>query len=169
MALLSPESRQRTKGFTLAELLVTISLVAIVTAFSTPSFINQLAYHQARESALTTFTALKLCRSQAISYLSDVRCVVNVTGGELVTELWIDITGNNTTQSRLFSRKVGNVSMVDFSQTSLTVNFNELGHVGATDNIVICSRERAYLESNYRLTIGLSGTVDFEEVANSAC
>jgi prepilin-type N-terminal cleavage/methylation domain-containing protein len=55
------------RGFSLVELMIVVSLLAIMAAFSTPSIINTIERNNAKKAARDVGTTLNLARSQAMS------------------------------------------------------------------------------------------------------
>jgi type IV fimbrial biogenesis protein FimT len=83
------------KGFTLVELLITISIAAILAALAAPSFSTFVAKQRVSSSASEVFSALNLARMEAIKRNRHVLvCPINIAGTDC-------LTGNNWTQGWL--------------------------------------------------------------------
>lgn len=73
MATVSRANRAAACGFTLVELLVTISIAAVLLTLAVPSFSNLILNQQVRVSAGDLQTALFYARSEAIKRAANVR------------------------------------------------------------------------------------------------
>lgn len=86
-------SRQRTRGFTLLELLITMAVVAILAAIAVPSFQNMIATQQVRSAASDLVSALNFARSEAVKRNASVT-VTPAAGGW--TDGWTIAAGATT-------------------------------------------------------------------------
>ena len=70
-----PDARRasRSRGFTLVELLVTISIVAVLAGLAMPSFSNLVAGQRIRSAGTDLHTALTKARSEALKRNANVR------------------------------------------------------------------------------------------------
>ncbi len=161
------------EGYTLIELLCTLALVGVIGAFTTPSFLNQVAYHQTRESALTTLAALNLCRSQAITSQRDVACDIQVNTGSLETELHIDLDENGTMEILAANEVEISASLVDYSFTNINPVFNKFGFIepdtSLPTQIAFCNLRPSAPDSDYVIELSSSGFLIFNEVASGGC
>jgi type IV fimbrial biogenesis protein FimT len=64
---------QRTRGFTLIELMVVVSIVAIMTAIASPSLRSFLASQRVKSASYDLTSALLLARSEALKRNGNVR------------------------------------------------------------------------------------------------
>ena len=71
------------RGFTVGELLVTISIIGIVTALGIPLFVNFLQATQARGAAQELATLLNQARQLAITQNTNFQVEVDVPGNRL--------------------------------------------------------------------------------------
>lgn len=85
--------RQRTRGFTLLELLITLAVVAILAAIAVPSFQNMIATQQVRSAASDLVSALNFARSEAVKRNATVT-VTPAAGGW--TDGWTIAAGATT-------------------------------------------------------------------------
>jgi type IV fimbrial biogenesis protein FimT len=65
----------RARGFSLVELIITISVVGILATIATPSMSSIMTHHRVRDASSDLFAALLKARGQAIMINSDVRVV----------------------------------------------------------------------------------------------
>jgi len=62
----------RGKGFTLIELMVAITIIAVLASLGVPSFVRMIADQRAKSAATDLFTALTVARSEAIKHNANV-------------------------------------------------------------------------------------------------
>jgi prepilin-type N-terminal cleavage/methylation domain-containing protein len=161
--------RHGLQGFTLLELMATLTLVAIVLSFGVPSFLPQMVEHQSREGALSVFSWLKTCRSQAVTSARTVICTVDFTGDNVVTALDIDIDGVGGDET-LYSNTIGIGAFTDRSTDSLNVEFDALGFADSASCITVSGSQGSFTSSSkYKISVATSGIVRIEEDPNAAC
>lgn len=81
-------SGQRTRGFTLLELLITMAVVAILAAVAVPSFQNMIATQQVRSAASDLVSALNFARSEAVKRNTTVRVDPGIDPGDDWNDGW---------------------------------------------------------------------------------
>jgi type IV fimbrial biogenesis protein FimT len=161
--------RHSAQGFTLLELMVTLTLVAIVLSFGVPSFLPQMVEHQSREGALSVFSWLKTCRSQAVTSARTVTCTIDFSGDNVVTELDIDIDGDGGDET-LYSNTIGIGAFTDRSTDRLNVAFDALGFANSASCITVSGSQGSISSSTkYKISVATSGIVRIEEDPNVAC
>lgn len=65
--MLIPRTRSRQRGYTLAEALVVVAIIGLVTGVSVPFFMNYLRQNRVRSSATYFQTALRYARQRAVT------------------------------------------------------------------------------------------------------
>jgi type IV fimbrial biogenesis protein FimT len=114
MATMNPISRSAVRGFTLVELLVTISIAAIMLTLAVPSFSTLILNQQVRVSAGDLQTSLFFARSEAIKRAADVAVVP--AGGDWKNGWSVQLTDGTVLRSepalngQLASMAGGNVT-----------------------------------------------------------
>ena len=121
------------KGFTMAEVLVTISILAIMAAISVPTFISWLPTHRLQTSARQIYDDLNLAKMEAVKRNTDV-CVVFYPATEKYT-VFVDKDGSgNLNSGDITLQSKNNVALekdVDIINTNFgnTIGFNNRGMV----------------------------------------
>ncbi|RQW27219.1 prepilin-type N-terminal cleavage/methylation domain-containing protein [Rhodobacteraceae bacterium CH30] len=139
--LLAMRSRKRTRGFSLVELLVTLSIFAIVLAMAVPSFQSFLLKNQARGIASDLSRSLWQARNQALALGRAVTvCARAEDGGCLAsqdwTRGWLVYRGPATTAPAAdtliaeVSREAGALTL---TVTAQTLSFSGAGTVSQAD------------------------------------
>ncbi len=111
---MNPISRSAVRGFTLVELLVTISIAAIMLTLAVPSFSTLILNQQVRVSAGDLQTSLFFARSEAIKRAADVAVVP--AGGDWKNGWSVQLTDGTVLRSepalngQLASMAGGNVT-----------------------------------------------------------
>ncbi|WP_428422001.1 GspH/FimT family pseudopilin [Methylibium sp.] len=116
--------RHRSAGFTLIELMVVISIVAISAALAAPSFTQMIANYRVRSGAESMLNGLNLARAEAVRRNSPVRFAIVVGGsGWSVSQ----ISPSEVVQSRSNNDSPG--LTVASSNSSTSVDFLPTGLV----------------------------------------
>ncbi len=71
-ALLRPKTTKRQKGFSMAEMMVVISIITILAAIATPAMTDWLANYRLKVAASDVYSALQLAKSTALKENADV-------------------------------------------------------------------------------------------------
>lgn len=162
----------KTKGFTLLELMISLTLVAIVLSFATPTFLPQIIRHQSREGALAVFSWLKVCRSQAVTSARAVRCEVDFAGDEVTAALIMDVD-NDGVEEQLYSKTIGVGAFSVRNTDSFAVEFDAMGFVQTmapnSGLLTLCGVRGAVSSSVYEILVAESGVVRINESANAVC
>ena len=83
---MKPAARDRTRGFTLIELMVTVTLFALLLALAYPSFANFVRNAQIRTAAESVLNGLQLARAEAIRRNENIQFqLLNTLNGAAVT------------------------------------------------------------------------------------
>lgn len=147
--------RKRQQGFTLAELIITVGVAALIAGYGVPTF-NQVIYNTKRLSAFQTlYGSLQAARGEAISRSTPVTvCKRNSAGSACNTAaggvwsngwfVFVDLDGDGTidgtdTIIRVFE---DNGEDIHIEATAANVNqrvtFGTLGQTGNTGTLAIC-------------------------------
>jgi type IV fimbrial biogenesis protein FimT len=121
MATISSPSRFAPGGFTLVELLVTISIAAILLTLAVPSFSTLILNQQVRVSAGDLQTSLFYARSEAIKRAADVSVVP--AGGDWKNGWSVQLADATV----LRSESALNDQLA--SMTGTTVTYQSSGHI----------------------------------------
>lgn len=134
-------------GFTVLELVITVAVIAIISAISTPYLIRYRTSAQLREGTFTLKADLGRARSIAVRGRSDV--LVQLSSGsytigtmnsvELPSGVRINLTATNIDNDNItFSSKglpknsindTGNIVLENSSGESKNININRLGRI----------------------------------------
>ena len=125
------------KGFTMAEVLVTISILAIMAAISIPTFISWLPTHRLQTSARQIYDDLNLAKMEAVQRNTDV-CITFNTGNNTY-RVFVDADSSASYASPPDTSLKDKVTLekdVDITNTNFggTIGFNNRGMV-ATANV----------------------------------
>lgn len=118
---------ERSRGFTLVELMVTIAILAILLGIALPDFRQMLASERVRSANSDMFSALIMARSEAIKRNSPVTIVPAVSGWN---GGWTLQVGGNTVQTQNALNADVAVKQMDSSNTvvsATTVSFGGNG------------------------------------------
>lgn len=114
-------SRSAWRGFTLVELLVTISIAAVLLTLAVPSFSTLILNQQVRVSAGDLQTSLFFARSEAIKRAADVSVVP--AGGDWKNGWSVQLTDGTV----LRSESALNAQLA--SMAGATVTYQSSGHI----------------------------------------
>jgi prepilin-type N-terminal cleavage/methylation domain-containing protein len=81
-------------GFTMVELVATMSVILVVSAIAMPSFISAYHAYQVSDAATQLAGILQATRLDAIRRNTPVNCIIQQAAG--VTNIWVDSINNST-------------------------------------------------------------------------
>ena len=119
------------KGFTMAEVLVTISILSIMAAISIPTFISWLPTHRLQTSARQIYDDLNLAKMEAVKRNTDVCITFNTANNTYRVFVDGDSDGAYTASppDTILKDKVALEKDVDITGTDFggTIGFNNRG------------------------------------------
>lgn len=116
--------RLNAKGFSLVELLVTVSIVAILAAVAIPNFNSTLQNNRAETEVSDLQRAFNYARLEAINRGVSVR-IAPTTGTDWTTELQVTLTSSAQTVLRKVTPLSSGATLV--AANVAAVEFNNLG------------------------------------------
>lgn len=156
------------KGFTLFELIITVSILAILATIAAPSMQNLIYSTQVKTATNKVMDIMQQARSDAIRTGRNVVVCASTDGTSCVTTsptIWnVGILARDATGSAVYA-------VVDFNNADLTilesgngiVTFNNTGAITGTKQISITKSG----QDTYYVCIGVSGRVDKKQ--GTAC
>lgn len=146
------------QGFTLIELMITLSVFAVLIILALPSFNQWIANTKIRSTTESILAGFQLARTEAVRLNRGVRMTLNADTSWSVTEVISGIV----VQTRPSAEGSTNTTMAVTPVTATTVDFNGLGRVTNltpitqvdVDSTVIPAAETKEL----RITINTGGT-----------
>ncbi len=134
--------RYMSKGFSLIELLVTVSVVAIVAALAVPSFTSTIQNNKADAELNDLQRALNYARLEAINRGVTVR-IAPTSGADWKTELQVFLA-SDTSATPTALRKVAPLSSgATLTATDVTgIEFNNLGALSTPTTAVVMNYTR---------------------------
>lgn len=157
-------SVHKIRGFTLIELMVTLTVLAIITMIATPSLANALENQKLKQAAIELKIGLQQARSQAVLTSSEqVVCpmIAGMTEANCATAL-ADAQNLSSAQQNKKTTLVALDSKVELQSDSATAFvFSPQGYT-TEQTITLCSSERSYA-----ITVYMPGHV--EMVQGNAC
>jgi len=156
------------RGFTLLELLVSISIAAILMTVGVPSFNSFIRDSTLRSETNTLSSSLSLSRSEAIRRGENVNitAISDSTNWSRGWRIWIDSNNNNNFDNddvliRVFDQVNSNISA-----TQAAISFNHDGSLNLPANHTsigfdIKPAQNCQTNEQRHLTIEASGRVDF--------
>ena len=153
-------SASRVHGFTLVELMVTITIMAIMMMFAAPSFNTLVANQRVRNASYDLMSAIVLTRSQAISANTSVNMESDANGW---TNGWTVVKDTTIFNSQ---SAFSNLSIED-SAGSSTLTYGRDGRLvaGSTKFTIKPAVDMSGVDARC-LSIGLSG---MPTLAKGAC
>lgn len=165
----------QTRGFTLLELLISLSIFTIILSLGIPSFSAQIQNTKVKTSTQSLLESVELARSQAV--MSNRRTTLKPTGTwENGWEVFIDSNNNGVRdqdEPLLQAReKITGVRITPNSPLSRYVSFIGSGEsrlVGGgfqAGALTVCPE---YTGPGYKLTLARSGRMRMNDIAAEEC
>lgn len=169
-------SLRRSKGFTLVELMITIAVLAILTAIAYPSFQSTIRSNRMATTANELMGALALARSEAIRGTHGGAVCASKAGtacdGASWTDgwmVWNDTNGNGTydKDEPVLRYAEGRPQMQGAADESLSVAFDARGRsrAAAVTNITLRPAECGDQPLQRRMIVSLTGQVRLQKEA----
>lgn len=156
--------RDRNKGFTLMELIVTVSIVAILASVAVPSFIGMIARNRADTDVGDFYRALNYARLEAINRGVNVRIWPdNKSSSGWNTLLDVQASNNLVTP---YLRVVPAMSTNAVMTPSTAVSYIEFNNMGAL-NYPTSALTLSYVNGSTTRTVGLC--LNGRVVLNGTC
>ena len=123
------KEKNRTKGFTVLELLVTLAILGILSVLAVPSLIDTL-------SRMSVNSALSLARSEAVKRVQDVSICPTLDGSDCVSGSWasgwvVFVDSNNDADGGAGSIDTGDTVIRVFeslADLNLTITYDNKGY-----------------------------------------
>lgn len=169
------------RGFSLIELMITISIAGLLIAAALPSFTTSLQNGQVRTTAQTLVTSLQLARAEAVRRNGYVQMTLlntlggaSTTGGSDFTVLADDqsIAGTPSYMAKVSERsgmeggknvRLGTRTAIDFTSAAAagtgmpaTITFNGLGRLDSTTTVRQIDVSNAVSTTARRLSITIA-------------
>jgi type IV fimbrial biogenesis protein FimT len=125
---LGPRRRSRATGFTLIEMMVTISVAVILLGIAVPSFRELIANQRIKSASFDLFSAVSLARSEAIKRRVNITLRAGATADGGWETGWRIADGATTLRSW---SAVSNLSVVEKVGGASTVTFGTDGRLTA--------------------------------------
>ena len=129
--------RTANSGFTLIELMVTISVLAIIVSIAAPSISTQLANQRVKSTAATLENALKEAKAESIIRRQDITVIYDNTAKPHTVTLR-DSGSNDIAQYRIESQSSITQAITPKTTTSLVFQPNKLIEDEASAVYSIC-------------------------------
>lgn len=155
------KSASKASGFTLIELMVTISVLAVITAWGLPSFLQMLRNYQIRVAAESVANGLQRARAEAVSRNASMQFVLSTNTSWTVDYVSKPVVTDPPIDSRSNQEGSQNASVTFTPTTASIVTFNNLGQViaNADTSATLTQVDFAATQGNQnlRVTVGAGG------------
>jgi type IV fimbrial biogenesis protein FimT len=157
--MLSNAQSIKSTGFSLTELLVTISILGILTAVAMPSFQVWIQNSQIKNAAESIQNGLQRARAEAVARNANVEFLLGVNSS------WtVHLVGSGINiDSRASSEGSSNVTRSVVPATATTITFNSLGGIvanaDASASFTQINLTTATGTRPLRVTIGIGGNI----------
>lgn len=148
------DTRLRSGGFTLIELMIGIAVAGVLLALAVPSFQNLTANNALRSSTADLITAINTARAQAVNLRVDV--VLEETGSSW-SDGWKIKYGAGTVETDQTFTPSGSVTVTQVSGSG-ALTFTPSGMMSSAVTFEICDDRTK--ESGRQIKVGLFGTVE---------
>jgi type IV fimbrial biogenesis protein FimT len=155
-------ARHAPAGFTLIELMITISVLAVISAMAMPSFIQMLRNYQVRVAAESVANGMQRARAEAVARNASMQFVLN--GAD--TSWTVDyvnkpVSTDPPVDSRSNQEGSQNASLTATPTSATTITFNNLGQIIAnpdsTPTLTQIDFTATQGNQNLRVTVGAGG------------
>jgi len=144
------------KGFTLLELMVTIIIVAVLSAFAMPSMSRMLLKHRVQDAASDVFVALLKTRSEAIKRNADIS-LQPVTAGDWTSGWQIPDPVNSGKYLDAHQPLINiSASLTGTSPDAYPI-YNSAGRLKNGTPVFIISASTGNYSCSYKVTVDPSG------------
>ena len=147
------------KGSSIIELLITVGILATITALAGPSFRPVITKHQTMDAAQNLADALSLARNEALA--NGIGISVNANNGDW-QEGWQTIYSANGNLFKRYQAMQQSLNIVD-SQT--TVQFDNLGRTVAPASFEFSNTAAANTQPPLCVRVMRSGIVEIDKAA----
>ncbi|NDY93645.1 GspH/FimT family pseudopilin [Ideonella livida] len=151
-------ARRRAAGVTLIELMVVLSVMAILMAVATPDLISTSVMQRSKSRSEELQAALRLARSEAVKRNAQVTVCASANGTDCNAEDWangwIVLAGTTVVQHWPASRQAIGITEAS-GLTSL--NFTGSGTAGQSATFVLCSTSTPQW-AGYQISQALAGS-----------
>ena len=137
-SLQTPERLLKAKsqsGFSLVELLMVLSIMAIGTSLATPSYHRWNSQHRLRQAVTDVHSQMMLARMTAMNRSAATRVTLAVSGGQVTIYVTDDGTGSLVMPATTFTAAVANAVGGPIVFSSLGIRIS--GTVGTSQNITL--------------------------------
>ena len=118
--------RHRSKGFSLIELLVTVSVVGILAAIAVPNFQSSIQNSKADSEVSDLQRALNYARMEAINRGVNTRIMPSAAGAAWNTELSVFLVSDTTKALRIVPAMTSGATLT-VPNSPAAIDFNNLG------------------------------------------
>lgn len=120
----------KNRGFSLVELMVTITILVIILAIATPSFSTLLNNYRLRSFAESTLNGIQLARSIAVNRNEAVQFSITTSGSTYGWSIQTEAATGTALQAKSSSETSGhNISLAVVPANATTITFNGTGRV----------------------------------------
>lgn len=166
------------QGFTLLELLITLTILGILITVGGPSFVTQINNNRVKTTALSLFESIELARTKAVA--SNTRAVLKHNGNwEAGWDVFIDSNNDGSITDEQPIASVGKTSNVRILPNKPVKNYisfigtGESRTIGKSStgapqmgSLMVCPPTEG---SGYKLILSKSGRMRMEEINSLKC
>lgn len=160
------------RGFTLIEMMVTVTVMAIIVAIAAPSFSGTLARTRLKSQAMRVIDVIEFAKSEATksgttrstdgTWNNTVTISVSGGGSWSVTAQSLDADGNATQRKASFADATG-VTLASPDTATMTMNFRRV-ITGDVDTPIVLQAANG---EQIQISVGASGRVTACSVGSS--
>ncbi|PZQ28968.1 MAG: type II secretion system protein GspH [Stenotrophomonas acidaminiphila] len=166
--------RQRQRGFTLIELMVTIAVIAILSAIAAPSMVSLMNSNRLSSTAGELTAAAQLARVEAIRRNAPVRLCRSTDGTTCSNGAdwggWAIVGNNNLDDSEEVVRGGLFPGNVQLAGPAGGITFNSAGLIPSAQVLTVCIPTTRPVENQRVITISVAGHITTERAdGGGAC